>query len=102
AGSHEQPTWFEIEPVWIYHTVNAHDTSSGVVLDVVTHPSMFQGRASDISGQGTPSLERLTIDTRAGHVVRQVLDDRPQEFPRVDDRVLGRTHRFAYTASAAA
>ncbi|WP_295842114.1 carotenoid oxygenase family protein [uncultured Microbacterium sp.] len=102
VGAHEQPRWFEIEPVWIYHTVNAHDTSSGVVVDVVTHPSMFRGRASDIGGQGTPSLERFAIDTRTGSVARRLLDDRPQEFPRVDDRVLGRVHRFAYTASAAA
>jgi len=102
GDSHAQPTWFEIEPVWAYHTVNAHDTSSGIVLDVVTHPSMFSGRTGEISGHGSPSLERFAIDTRTGRVVRQTLDDRPQEFPRVDDRVLGRPHRFAYTASAAA
>lgn len=102
GSSEAEPKWFEIEPVWVYHTVNAYDTSSGIVLDVVTHPSMFRGRTGEISGHGTPSLERFTIDTRTGRVRREILDDRPQEFPRVDDRVLGRPHRFVYTASAAA
>jgi carotenoid cleavage dioxygenase len=32
-------------------------------------------------------------------VVTEVVDDRPQEFPRVDERVVGRRHRFGYAAA---
>jgi carotenoid cleavage dioxygenase len=32
-------------------------------------------------------------------VVTQLLDDRPQEFPRVDERTVGRRHRYGYSAA---
>ena len=49
---------------------------------------------------GTGTLDRWTIDLRAGRVREQRIDDRTQEFPRVDPRVVGRRHRYAYTAEA--
>lgn len=102
SGQASQIVWFEIEPVWIYHTVNAFDVADGVVLDVVTHPSMFAGPRGSIEGHGTPSLERFNISKATGSVRRQRLDDTPQEFPRINERRLGEPHRFAYTASSAA
>jgi carotenoid cleavage dioxygenase-like enzyme len=92
-------TWIEIEPCYVFHTVNAVDGDGGrVVLDVVRYPTMFD---TDVYGiGGTPSrLERWTIDSAAGTVRQEVLDDRPQEFPRADPRRLGSDHRFAYTTS---
>jgi carotenoid cleavage dioxygenase-like enzyme len=44
------------------------------------------------------TLERWIIDPRGGKLTRQRLDDRFQEFPRVDDRLIGRRHRFGYAA----
>jgi carotenoid cleavage dioxygenase-like enzyme len=43
-------------------------------------------------------LERWTIDPAAGTVTQRRLDDRQQEFPRIDDRVTGRPHRYGYSA----
>ena len=34
-----------------------------------------------------------------GKVITHVLDDRPQEFPRVDERVVGRQNRYGYSAA---
>ena len=55
--------------------------------------------ATDIYGPAElpPTLDRWTIDLDAGKVIEERLDDRPQEFPRVDDRVVGRRHRYGYT-----
>ena len=55
--------------------------------------------ATDIYGPAElpPTLDRWTIDLDAGKVIEERLDDRPQEFPRVDDRVVGRHHRYGYT-----
>ena len=44
------------------------------------------------------TLDRWIIDPAAGKVTRQRLDDRPQEFPRVDARVTSRPHRYGYSA----
>ncbi|TFD19185.1 carotenoid oxygenase family protein [Cryobacterium sp. TMS1-13-1] len=99
-GAAKNITWFEIEPVWIYHTVNAFDLPNGVVMDVITHPSMFAKGRGLIEGHGMPSLERFTIDLVKGRVERARLDATPQEFPRIDERRVGLPHRFVYTASA--
>ncbi|PPG26419.1 carotenoid oxygenase [Pseudoclavibacter sp. RFBG4] len=93
-------TWFDLDPVWIYHTVNAFEADNVITLDAITHPSMFATRRGSIEGHGTPSLERFTLDLTRGTVVRRRLDDTPQEFPRIDDRRSGRRNRFAYTSSA--
>ena len=44
-------------------------------------------------------LERWRIDPAGAKVVTQLLDDRPQEFPRVDERVVGRQNRYGYIAA---
>ena len=44
------------------------------------------------------TLDRWVIDPAAGKVTQQRLDDRWQEFPRVDDRVVTRAHRYGYSA----
>src|SRR5699024_1209875 len=35
------PMWFDIEPCYVFHTMNAHDDGDRVVLDPVRHPRMF-------------------------------------------------------------
>ncbi len=93
------PRWFEVEPSYVFHTVNAYDDGETVVLDVVRHAQMF---TDDLYGSsdGTGTLDRWTIDLGAGRVREQRIDDRTQEFPRVDERILGRRHRYAYTTRA--
>ena len=44
-------------------------------------------------------LERWRIDPAGAKVVTQLLDDRPQETPRVDERVVGRQNRYGYIAA---
>lgn len=83
--------WFEIEPCYVFHTLNAYDDGDSVVLDVVRYPSMF-------GPEPEPStLDRWTIDLVTGRIREQRLDDRAQEMPRVDDRVVGAPHRYGYT-----
>ncbi|MDT7805500.1 MAG: carotenoid cleavage oxygenase [Actinomycetota bacterium] len=49
--------------------------------------------------EGVPTLDRWTVDLSAGKVIEERLDDRGQEFPRVDERVVGRPHRYGYAPS---
>jgi carotenoid cleavage dioxygenase len=54
-------------------------------------------------GDGSPPvLHRWTIDQESGKVSEEPLDDRPTDFPRVHDRVVGLKHRFAYMAGLGA
>lgn len=66
-----------------------------LVLDVVRYSRMFD---RDLRGPGDsrPVLDRWTINLTTGAVATECRDDRPQEFPRIDESVLGSRHRFGY------
>jgi len=88
--------WLDVEPCYVYHPLNAFDDEDRIVIDVTRHPKMF---ATDHRGpnEGPPTLDRWTADLSAGKVIEERLDDRGQEFPRIDERLIGQRHRFGYT-----
>jgi carotenoid cleavage dioxygenase len=46
--------------------------------------------------EGPTSLDRWTVDLADGKIRETRFDDHPQEFPRIDDRLVGRPHRYGY------
>jgi carotenoid cleavage dioxygenase len=88
--------WFEVDPCWVFHTLNAYDDGDRVVVDLVRYAGAYD--VSTLTGHGPLTLDRWTIDLAAGKVTQQRLDDRPQEFPRTDERVTGQPHRYGYSA----
>ncbi len=95
--------WHDIEPCYVFHPMNAFDDpdGDGIVLDVVRHPSMFRTQLLG-PAEGTPTLERWHLDGRGGAVKEERLDDRGQEFPRVDERRVGLAHRYGYAVAVGA
>jgi carotenoid cleavage dioxygenase len=71
-----------------------------VVLDVVRHSKLFatDGFEDELDVQ---TLDRWLIDNQGGPVKEQRLDDRPQEFPRHDERLIGKPYRYGYCGTAA-
>ena len=96
-GGTDDVRWFEIEPCYVFHPLNAYDErdSGAIVLDVVRYSKVFD---QDLHGpsEGFPTLFRWTVDLRAGKIREEQLDDRKQEFPRIDERLAGRRHRYGY------
>jgi carotenoid cleavage dioxygenase len=94
-GSADEVQWFEIEPCYVFHPINAFDDGTRVVIDVVRHPRMF---ATDRNGpnEGPPAIWRYVLDRATGAATETQLDDRAVEFPRVDERLVGRHHRFSW------
>lgn len=90
-------TWVDLpELCYVYHPLNAYDTADGgIVIDLVVHPKMFD---TDLNGpdEGSPTLQRWTIDAALSRVSVDVIDSRGQEFPRVDERLVGREARYGY------
>ena len=89
--------WIGLEPCWVFHCLNAYDDQQGtVVLDLCQYDQSF-----DVStlwhAHGPVTLDRWVIDPAAGTITQQRLDDRGQEFPRVDDRIVSRPHRYGYS-----
>jgi carotenoid cleavage dioxygenase len=90
--------WFDVELCYVYHPLNAYDAADGtVVLDVARHPATF---ATDLHApnEGPVTLDRWTIDPAAGTVREERVSDRGQEFPRHDERLLGKPYRYGYCA----
>jgi carotenoid cleavage dioxygenase len=98
AGGADDVRWFDVEPCYVYHPLNAYDEDNTIVLDVVRHPKMFD---SDLYGpdEGSTTLDRWTIDLADGKLREARLDDHAQEFPRVNERLLGRRYRYGYAIS---
>ncbi|MGB1223207.1 MAG: carotenoid oxygenase family protein [Mycobacterium sp.] len=98
-GGNADVRWFDVEPCYVFHPMNAYDSDSprgdSIVLDVVRHPKMFD---TDHLGpnDGPPTLERWTVDLADGKVRESRIDDRAQEFPRIDERLVGKRHRYGY------
>jgi carotenoid cleavage dioxygenase len=94
---HGAVRWFEIEPCFVYHSLNAHEVDDGraLVLHVIRYDSLGDG--VHLTGHG--SLCRWTIDLVAGTVREDILDDRLAEFPRIDDRLAGLDARHGYAVT---
>jgi carotenoid cleavage dioxygenase len=93
--------WFDIEPCFFYHPLNAYDLDDGrVVLDAVRHPKTF---ATDAHGpnEGATRLDRWTLDPAEGKVLEETLNDRSQEFPRLNETLQGRRNRYGYGVGTA-
>lgn len=84
--------WVHTEAFWTWHSANAFDAEDGrVVLDFVewSRPGGLSPDTAPVVG----GIARATIDPAGGSIARQYLTDpHGMEFPRVDDRRLGRRH----------
>ncbi|GAA0938331.1 carotenoid oxygenase family protein [Actinocorallia libanotica] len=97
--------WFEVEPCYVFHVGNAWEDAAGrVVVDAVHYPrDVFVkvlegiGGAADPAAQaGGSGLHRWTFDPVAGSAKGEALDDRPVEFPTIDDRRTGLPYTRLY------
>jgi carotenoid cleavage dioxygenase len=93
--------WFDVEPCFVFHPLNAYsEMQDGVevlTLDVVRNDRMFV-REHRGPADGHPRLDRWTVNLTTGAVRTECRDDRTQEFPRINETLIGAKHRFGYTA----
>ena len=101
-GSGDDVRWFEAESCYMYHTINAWETEDELVLvgcridnplapdddRVVPHIDVLRL---------APTLHEWRFDLRTGATHERRLDDVLTEFPRMDNRRLGRPSRYAYS-----
>jgi carotenoid cleavage dioxygenase len=96
AGTNADVRWFEIEPCYVFHTLNAYDDGSEVVLDVCRISEMWRN-PGEMQGNGRQTLHRFRLDLASGAAKEETLDERAMDFPRVADDRVGRRHRYGYT-----
>jgi carotenoid cleavage dioxygenase len=98
GGSNADVRWFEIEPCYVFHPLNAWAAGHEVVLDVARYPHMWRESATDFA---RAALHRFRIDLAGDRVREEPLDDAGIEFPRVDPRREGQRNRWGYAVSFA-
>jgi carotenoid cleavage dioxygenase-like enzyme len=102
-GSAQQVRWFEAEPCFIYHSVNAWQQNGEIVLDVcrVTKPEPRPDAEGALAQMLSylrldAQLHRYRLDLRTGRTREESLDDDNSEFPSVNLGTVGRRSRYAY------
>jgi carotenoid cleavage dioxygenase-like enzyme len=92
-GSDASVVWYDIDPCYVFHPLNAYEDGNTIVIDVSRMSHVWRDGPMDFP---SPMLYRWTIDTSAGKVHERQIDDHPADFPRVPDRLVGQQHRYGY------
>ncbi len=91
--------WFNIEPCYVFHTLNAWEDGDEVVLlgcRMETFPEeVASGGPTPANARG-PSLHRWSFNLRTGAVRENAVEAPSCEFPRFRESLMGRATRFAY------
>jgi carotenoid cleavage dioxygenase-like enzyme len=97
TGTNADVVWFEIEPCYIFHAMNAWDEGDKVVYDVCRMSEIWRD-AGDMQGDNTViTLHRFTFDLATGNVKEETLDDRAMDFPRISPQRVGQKNRFGFS-----
>jgi carotenoid cleavage dioxygenase-like enzyme len=102
-GQNADVRWFDIDPCFIFHTLNAFDADDGdtVVLDACRSSEIWRKAGEMTMGTGELTLHRFTFDLKKGNVKEETLDDRMLEFPRVAAGRVGQKNRFGFMLDVA-
>jgi carotenoid cleavage dioxygenase-like enzyme len=103
--------WFPIDPCYVFHVGGARTDETGrIVLDACRYSAAdavvmwdrLGGRtpSADADVLGSAKLHRWVLDPATGRITETPRDDRPAEFPTLDDRLVGRSSRYLYTVSS--
>jgi len=93
--------WFEIEPKFFLHTMNAWEDGEKVHCEVTEFPSppeVFPNADGSPSRSTEARLARWTIDLagETNGAKREQIDDLNSEMPRVDERFAGLPYRHGW------
>jgi carotenoid cleavage dioxygenase len=103
-GTDGDVQWFDIDPCYVFHTLNAHDDGDEVVvrgcrINEIWRDSADIGDPDSSDTENAPKMWEWRLDRASGKVAERQLDDRPSDFPRVPDASVGLDGRFGYTMS---
>jgi carotenoid cleavage dioxygenase len=95
-GEGSDTAWFDIDPCYVFHFLNAYEDQGRIVVDGCRAESMATAFGSDPlpDAEVRPNLWRWEIDPVAGTVTDRQLDDRPGDFPRINDAFTGKKNRW--------
>jgi carotenoid cleavage dioxygenase len=100
ADLHAPVRWFDMDPFWMFHVLNAYDDGDAVVVEGCRAPRLNVAFGDEELGEPVrPMLHRWRIDLAVGRVTEEALDDRAGDFPRLNDDHAGLPARYGYVAN---
>ncbi|MEV5837449.1 carotenoid oxygenase family protein [Nocardia sp. NPDC052112] len=96
-GRGQEIRWFEVAAGFVFHIVNAYETGRKVTVEAMRYDRMFDAAPPNPIARGAVYW-RWVLDLDTGTVTESQLDDRYEELPSLDDRQVGRRHRYVYSA----
>ena len=109
-GSPDEIRWFEAEPCYVLHWLNAFEDGDEVVLDgyfqeepmpksfPTAPPGLDRMMAYLDTHLFRPRLNRWRFNLKTGTTREERLDDRILEFGMINQQYAGRPYRYAYSA----
>lgn len=97
TGGNDEVRWYEIDPCFIFHVMNAYDhpdDADALVLDAVRYEKLWDGANTQFDTLAR--LYRYRLDLATGSVRAQQIDERAIEFPQIDARRMGKPYQHAY------
>lgn len=111
-GRSEEVRWFEAEPTYVLHFLNAYELGDEIVMD-----GYFQENPTPKPSRDAPPayahmmsfldeysfcsrLHRWRFNLRTGRTTEERLDDRILEFGMINQRYTGVRNRYAYSSVA--
>ncbi len=89
--------WFSTGAFFVFHFLNAYEESGSLIVDGCRMASINMTS----NEFGNPPLPwRWTLNLRDGSMRDEQMDDLVNEFPRFDERLAGRKHRYGYFAGS--
>ena len=100
-GAGGQVRWFDINPCYVFHPVNAYEEGETIVIHVCRQDQAMVGGFENLYGgeATTGRLWRWTLDLATGTAREEQMDDVACDFPRVNDSLVGLKARWGYTGS---
>ena len=90
--------WFNIDPCYFFHTVNAYEDQQGnVMVDAMRYQRVFDEDWNGPFTEFPPLLTRWSLNLSNGNASEQQLDDLPAEFPRMHPNLNGQFNQFGYS-----
>jgi carotenoid cleavage dioxygenase len=100
-GGNADVRWFETDPCYVFHPMNAYTKNGAVIADVCRFERLplfgDESGAKGFDGGLSALLTRWTFDLAAGTIKAEHLDDHPADFPRLDERYAGLPYRYGYS-----
>jgi carotenoid cleavage dioxygenase-like enzyme len=104
-GTGDQVRWFDIDPCFVFHFLNAWDDGDTIVAYGCRMPSIdldFEARSDAMAAAASHpgiGLAKWTIDLVAGTCSEEMVHDLRSDFPRLHDDRLGLPHRYGYASA---